>query len=488
MYLTGSVDDEPDIHSRLIQSLDKSNTEIDQRDFPPLHFKTISVDHPFVVRKAPKEFQSVDGILKYSSLQKHYESLPSVVVFLTSFSIDWQQSDWNQQGDLLLSKLNHLRTYLSPRDVKIVVVAVKSGNGYTDKDLLEERLNWLKRHLVLDNRTFATITLADLSLQAQTLPLRRLSKNLRELSYMYYNLLEKRARFLMKNASIRGANEGILTARYCFKLAFFLSFQGLKLQSIKYYRQCFESLQSIALTIDDDLVDQMKAVAEFAHLKICTMYLFSGSVKEAMAQFMAHITSFSRVRAEIVWRHYAWLTDQYNVFLQLLDMHKISSAELAAEGLDRIFFLYNAARYTIKRQDSFVASVSGSYAAASVSLPGSGSTSEDQQRRRMVQQRVQGLVPKPSTYVGALPILIDPVLGGGNVGVGGMNSTVMSTQETGLGQGTGLVQGTGMELTSSSKDLGVDEAQQAQLTLAFLEDSVGQHNLSHPLTTYHVLS
>ena len=451
----------------MIQSLDKSNTEIDQRDFPPLHFKTISVDHPFVVRKSPKEFQSVDGILKYSSLQKHYESLPSVVVFLTSFSIDWQQSDWNQQGDLLLSKLNHLRTYLSPRDVKIVVVAVKSGNGYTDKDLLEERLNWLKRHLVLDNRTFATITLADLSLQAQTLPLRRLSKNLRELSYMYYNLLEKRARFLMKNASIRGANEGILTARYCFKLAFFLSFQGLKLQSIKYYRQCFESLQSIALTIDDDLVEQMKAVAEFAHLKICTMYLFSGSVKEAMAQFMAHITSFSRVRAEIVWRHYAWLTDQYNVFLQLLDMHKISSSELATEGLDRIFFLYNAARYTIKRQDSFVASVSGSYTTTNV-LP--GSVPDDQQRRRMVQQRVQGLVPKPSTYVGALPTLIDPVLGGGNMGVGG---TVMrDAQETGLGLG----QGTGMELTSSNKDLGVDEAQQAQLTLAFLEDSVSENS------------
>ena len=139
----------------------------------------------------------------------------------------------------------------------------------------------------------------------------------------------------------------------------------------------------------------------------------------------------------------------------------------STEGLDRIFFLYNAARYTIKRQDSFVASVSGSYTTTNV-LP--GSVPDDQQRRRMVQQRVQGLVPKPSTYVGALPTLIDPVLGGGNMGVGG---TVMrDAQETGLGLG----QGTGMELTSSNKDLGVDEAQQAQLTLAFLEDSVSENS------------
>ena len=97
VYLTGSVDDdEPDAHSRLVQSLDKSNTEIDQRDFPPLHFKVVSVDHPYVARKSAKEFQSVDGILKYTSLQKHYEHLPSVVVFLTSFSADWQQGDWAQ--------------------------------------------------------------------------------------------------------------------------------------------------------------------------------------------------------------------------------------------------------------------------------------------------------------------------------------------------------------------------------------------------------
>jgi hypothetical protein len=402
------VDDEPDLHARLIENLEKCNTETDQRDFPSLHFKSVPIDHPYVIKKPNKEFQSTDGILKYSTLYKHYDLLPSVIVITVSFCVDWHQSGWVRLGDEILEKINHIKEITKGRDVKLMVVAVKTGMGQQFSDLLDERLHNLRRQVGLDNnRTFVNISLSDVA-SPLSLPVRKLSRCIREISCSHYNVSEKRARFMMKTASTRGASEGILTARYSYKLAYFLSFQGLKLQSFKYYKQCFEALLGIVYHIDEDLVDQLKTVAEFAHFKICSMLLETGSLREAIAQFMIHITTFTKVYSRMIWRHYSWISDQYSIFLQLLDNYKISTVALQIEGTDRYFFSHNAVRFAVKRQESY-------------QTLANDSTQDDNELEKQ-KQYLLTFVILPSKYIGSLPVLIDPVLGANPANISGISS------------------------------------------------------------------
>ena len=398
----------------MIATLEKCNTEIDQRDFPALFFKPVAIDHAYIPKKNAKEFQSVDGLLKYSSLCKHFELLPSVVIITAGFSVDWQAFEWNRLNESLLGKVNSVRGQLKGREVKVVVVAIKIGSGQIAQEILEERIGNLRRHLSLEiQRTFIALSMSDLMLQPLTASMKKLSKNLRELSYLYYNNLEKRARFLMKTARIRGPHEGILTARYSFKVAYFLSFQGSKLQSLKYYRQCFESLIGVVLNVDEELLDQLKGVAEFAHFKICTMLLQIGSVKEAIAQFIVHITTFTKVYSEMLWRHYSWVSDQYLIFLQLLDLYRVSNTILLTESVDRFFFLQNALRFSMQRQENFRLMSLKSHENKNENLYNNNTIEcrKENGNENIFRNKILNFVILPAKYVGAIPILIDPDLG-----------------------------------------------------------------------------
>ena len=398
-----SQDDEFDITGRLIASIEKCNTEIEQKDFPAVIFKSVTTDHAYILKKNPKEYQSVDGILKYSSLQKHFELLPSVVVITVSFTVEWQASDWLHLNDSLLERMNGLREHLKGRDVRLYIIAVRTGTGQISPDIIEEKMVNLRRHLTLENhRTFASITLSDLSSQPPNSAMKRISKSIRELSFVYYNVLEKRARYLLKTARIRGAHEGLLTVRYSFKLAYFLSFQGLKLQALKYYRQCVESLIGIVIHVDEDLVEQLKAVAEYANFKVCNMFFESGSAREAISQFMIHTSTFSKVYTELVWKHYTWICNQHLVFLQLLDHHKVSNTSLLNETVDRYFFLQNALRFALKRQNDFQ---------RASALASSGFISDTDENEKRNRNHLLSLVVSPAKYVGGKIILTDPVLG-----------------------------------------------------------------------------
>ena len=397
VFVTGTIDDDSELHGRLISTLEKCNTEIDQRDFPALAFKKVSIDHSYISKKNIKEYQSVDGILKYSSLHKHFELLPSVVVITVAFNMEWQASEWTYLNDSLLEKINRHREQLKGRDVRVFLIAMRVGTAVAAPEVIEEKMGNLRRNLTLDNhRTFVVVNLNDVSSQPPNSSMKRISKSIRELSFIYYNVLEKRARFLLKTARIRGSNEGILTVRYSFKLAYFLSFQGLKLQALKYYRQCFDALLGIVYHVDEDLLDQLKAVAEFTHFKICNMFLQNGSVRDAIVQFMAHISTFAKVHSELAWKHFSWICDQHIVFLQLLDMHQVTNATLRTESVDRFYFLQNALRYSIKRQKDFRSTTS---------------LRVDDESEIRNRSHLRSLVVSPAKYVGAMPILIDPVLG-----------------------------------------------------------------------------
>ena len=105
IFFIGTVDNEPDFHQRLIRSFDGTNVDnSDNKEFPKLAYficpsssfvdRNVYQDVQFPTKKLPKELPTTEGILRSDWLIKHHEQLPSVVLFITSFSVDWSLSEW----------------------------------------------------------------------------------------------------------------------------------------------------------------------------------------------------------------------------------------------------------------------------------------------------------------------------------------------------------------------------------------------------------
>jgi hypothetical protein len=88
-------------------------------------------------------------------LFKHHQQLPSIVILATTFCVDWSSSEWIRRESLIQEKFSILKGTVGSRDnVKVAVIAVRTGVGSIDKDVLDERVMSLKRHLQLDSKTF----------------------------------------------------------------------------------------------------------------------------------------------------------------------------------------------------------------------------------------------------------------------------------------------------------------------------------------------
>lgn len=340
---------------------------------------------------------------------KHCDQLPSCTLLIVTFSVDWSLNEWSRRENGVYDRHLRLKAALSSRDSKVLVVAVKTGKvASADKDVMDERINALKRHLQLDSRTIVVLTTSEVAASSATM--RRMVKSLRDFSTGYYNSQIKRARNMEKAVTVKNMYEGMLIARYNFKLSFFSEFLGQKVQATKSYKQCFQSLVEASTVIDEELIDQVKTLADFVNFKLCSTLLKTGSVVDAAQQFKAHINSFLKVHCSMPWRHDMWVSDQYIVFAQLLERSGITSA---IPETDRSYFYQNAARHALKRQANFartiVSSSSSSLQSSAVGLtgaqpPGDGAVADTS------STRYRGMMIVTPKYLGAFPQLFDPTM------------------------------------------------------------------------------
>lgn len=422
--------------------------------------------------------------MKSDWLPKHFHALPSVVVLITPFNISWQTAEWVKNETALQENYQRLKFGLYPRDVRIIVVAVKqqsafsiSGHGaaggggevlFQDKEVLEERLSSMKRHLQIDSKFFMFLTPSDFV--PTSAMCKKLCKTIRETSMVYYATNGKRLKVIAKSITTNKQSQysSVLIARFFFKVAFYFEILNQQMShSLKYYRTCFDALMnlaeltaisssgSMAMTQPQyELMEQVKVLAEWVNYKICkiqfnaavnnnfaiahsaTSYrdIFSAGsaggsvgnmasgkkaggavgmnphVAEACQQFRQHVAKFgaidnaigvyglaggiggngSNAIAEVteasqsmslrshsssdtsdlieavsntsiveelpqavplLWRHYAWMADQYLIFLQLLDHFKIDPKSNV--DTDRYNYYYNAYKFTRNRYLNF---------------------------------------------------------------------------------------------------------------------------------------
>ena len=129
VLVIGTVDNEPDIHQRLLKGIEGTLGDVDPRDVPRMSFRSVAPDHTFSEKKTPSSEPSLDGVLKSSWIQKHSYELPSVVIVMTPFSVDWPASEWSKREAALQDNYSKWKASLSTRDVKPLIVAVKIGVG-----------------------------------------------------------------------------------------------------------------------------------------------------------------------------------------------------------------------------------------------------------------------------------------------------------------------------------------------------------------------
>jgi hypothetical protein len=311
------------------------------------------MEHIFKEKKPPREFPSFDGILKTNWLHRHCEKLPSTVLYLTTFSVDWSPIEWSRREAGIQDKYTKLKTLLSTRDCKVILVAVKVGAGSLEKEMMDDRLASLKKHIQSDNKSFYFLSYSDISNQSSA-TLKKISKSVREYASAYYTSQCKRIRGMEKAMAMnRTALDVVLACRYNFKLGIFHEFLSQKQPALKCYRTSYEACMAAIEVLDEEWTGQIETMAEYSNFKICNILLQSSSIKDALIQFKLHVAKFQKAYSS-PWRHYAWLADQYIVFAQLLDHHKIADSAL---DVDRSYYYLNAARYHTRRQAVFESTI-----------------------------------------------------------------------------------------------------------------------------------
>ena len=377
---------------------------------------------------------------------KYFEVFPSVLILTVPFSTEWAHAEWGRRESSIYERFLRFRNLLSPRDIKIIVLVIKVGSTFMEKvkkflfiefemvhdgnlslssiliqlqDVLDERISALKRHLQLDSKTFACLSPSDFSQAGMenSSSLRKICKSAREYSSYYYSSQIKKMKTAEKGIAERFKPpvEYILRARYNFKIAFLYEFLRQQQYSLQYYRQCYHFLISAIDCADEGIFDQIKYVAEIVHYKICNFFLASSVPVEAYQQFRLHIARFAKLYCEFPWQHYSWLSDQFLVFVQLLEKHVIADASPES---DRSYYYHNAALYARKRAvcyeqikkqygverlpsvnpfiDHFLSSLADSN--ASEKSPPAGNT------------KFRGMTVIAPKYIGSQPQLVDPIL------------------------------------------------------------------------------
>eukprot|EP01041_Mallomonas_annulata_P009551 gene9551-19851_t len=393
VFVVGTVDGEPDIHQKLIQTLKEINFDGDQKDAMALEYRSIPTTYVFPDKKVPSDQICTEGILKSNWMLKHFEYLPSVIVIVTTFCVDWPAGEWIRRETITQDLLTKMKLSVSARDAKVIVVAVKTGSGSLDKEILEERANSMRRHLQLEGRSLTILGLSDFLSQSSSI--KRLAKTLRELSINYYVLLSKKYKNIDKLSN--KLSEVILLARYNFKTSYLYEFQGQPSRALRHYRQCHLTVIDLIKIANEELLNQILSISEWTNFKICNLLIRSGSIKEAVLQIRMHITNISnsiQMRDKFnnrLWRLNQWISDQYIIFAQLLHQYSINPV---LPDCDRSFYYHNAARYTLLRLEAFNKN----------KLPTSLINLE------IITETFPGMILVPPEYVGGSNQLIDPVL------------------------------------------------------------------------------
>ena len=167
-----------------------------------------------------------DGILKVDWLHKHHSLLPSVVLMVYEFGLDWSSEQFLATQGLIFEIYSRIKAQVSGRDCKVVLVLLRTGSSSSENSIYEERFQSIRKKCNMDSKLIFNLSEQDITapVGSQSAKSRLLGKTIRELSNTYYKYHRKYFKRLDKlGGKIMQPSH---YARYNLKAAIYCDFLG----------------------------------------------------------------------------------------------------------------------------------------------------------------------------------------------------------------------------------------------------------------------
>ncbi|GLT39370.1 hypothetical protein SLA2020_135670 [Shorea laevis] len=280
------------------------------------------------VNQQPAGSSSPNGILKRDWMQKHRTKIPAVVAALfSSLHVAGDPAQWLQ----VCSDLDHLKTIIRPRNIKLLVIVVHSSSP---DEINEDRLLALRKRAEVDAKHLLLFNRDDPFELKQSLS--RLGAAFAELAAIYYRDEARRIKTRIEKKTFNSVD---LHVRYCFKVGVYAEFRRDWVEALKFYEDAYHALREMVATLTRlpgiQRMVEIKTVAEQLHFKISTLLLLGGKLTEAVKWFHQHYASYRRFvgSPENIFLHWEWMSRQFLVFAELLETSSATIQNIPSPAL-----------------------------------------------------------------------------------------------------------------------------------------------------------
>ena len=137
---------------------------------------------------------------------------------------------------------------------------------------------------------------------------------LKELGSSYY--LEEARRLKKEKDTLARRAQPLVFVRHHWKVAFLSEFRNDTHGIIKYYTAAYGYLRDVP----KEYFQEVKIIADYTNLKLCTIFLRKYGVPEAVGQFQRHMKNYKHLYSILPYEseHWGWVSRQYQVLGELL--------------------------------------------------------------------------------------------------------------------------------------------------------------------------
>ncbi|PLW51825.1 hypothetical protein PCANC_01925 [Puccinia coronata f. sp. avenae] len=300
-----------------------------------------------------------DGIMTPIWIRKHRDMIPSVFVLTLKL---WEPSqpptqqtkpdeyqhdrpEYEQFDNELIYEIIERKKTTSERGIKLAVIILTS-RYMLDNPQLDTRLSYIRKKSSLDTRA-SLFVLSPVPPHDVVNFVHTLKAELYESTIDYYREHSRRVRrkrsrstsnAFAQSSSYHQPGQPVITplspqgwsVRSDYKLATFAEFRQEYEVAIKSYEDCWEGLlqmfnSTAVLPPRTKRWAEAKVLVDCINFKISKLYLYSNEPTRAMYQFNKHIHKFRELCngwgiGDETYEFWAWLSKQYTVLADLVDM------------------------------------------------------------------------------------------------------------------------------------------------------------------------
>ncbi|KAI7688270.1 Trafficking protein particle complex subunit 11 [Sarcoptes scabiei] len=323
-------------------------------DRPVLYYKLIEQNRKFPPSKIRKSYERYvpNGLIKKNWLRKHLYLLPAVAALFKQ--IDWEEIQENHNRQAIITEINHLKSEVINRQVKIVLVLLISKQSPAiDDPLFKDQTTKFCDECDISPKCFFYIPIQN-ETQCHNAVL-KIEAVMNDMARNHYAFKAKLIKTLKDQ--LNKTTQNYLFVRHEFKLGFYHEIRQIHSTALSHYKNAYTSL--IEIRLNPMNCSEIKNIAALLNYKIIKMFFNLNVPLDAISYFKRHIEIFQNkfVSDQIRFEHFDWLSKQYLMFAELFDM-AIATFHLAPSATHNPgVYYFESAVYLLKRRSSALESL-----------------------------------------------------------------------------------------------------------------------------------